>query len=32
SNQHGLIWKYYLNICRQFFHQYTKDIGFIKLD
>ncbi|XP_018877681.1 small ribosomal subunit protein uS14-like [Gorilla gorilla gorilla] len=32
SNQHNLIRKYGLNIYRQPFHQYTKDIGFIKLD
>uniref|UniRef100_A0A8D2K5D9 Small ribosomal subunit protein uS14 n=1 Tax=Theropithecus gelada TaxID=9565 RepID=A0A8D2K5D9_THEGE len=32
SNQHGLIWKYGLNMCRQCFRQYAKDIGFIKLD
>ncbi|XP_070331943.1 small ribosomal subunit protein uS14-like [Odocoileus virginianus] len=29
SNRHGLIWKYSLNMCRQCFHQYAKDIGFI---
>uniref|UniRef100_A0A452QKW3 Small ribosomal subunit protein uS14 n=1 Tax=Ursus americanus TaxID=9643 RepID=A0A452QKW3_URSAM len=32
SNQHGLIWKYGLNMCRQGFRQYAEDIGFIKLD
>ncbi|KAG3286958.1 small ribosomal subunit protein uS14 [Ictidomys tridecemlineatus] len=32
SNGHGLIRKYGLNICRQCFRQYAKDIGFIKLD
>ncbi|XP_045719658.1 small ribosomal subunit protein uS14-like [Mirounga angustirostris] len=32
SNWHGLIQKYGLNMCRQCFRQYTKDIGFIKLD
>ncbi|XP_019381373.1 PREDICTED: 40S ribosomal protein S29 [Gavialis gangeticus] len=32
SNRHSLICKYGLNMCRQCFHQYTKDIGFIKLD
>ncbi|XP_032609761.1 small ribosomal subunit protein uS14-like [Hylobates moloch] len=32
SNRHGLIRKYGLNMCRQCFHQYAKDIGFIKLD
>uniref|UniRef100_A0A8D1AQN3 Small ribosomal subunit protein uS14 n=1 Tax=Sus scrofa TaxID=9823 RepID=A0A8D1AQN3_PIG len=31
-NRHGLIRKYGLNMCRQCFRQYTKDIGFIKLD
>ncbi|XP_074140617.1 small ribosomal subunit protein uS14-like [Sminthopsis crassicaudata] len=29
---HGLILKFGLNMCRQCFRQYTKDIGFIKLD
>jgi ribosomal protein S14 len=24
--------KYHLNICRQCFHEYAKDIGFQKLD
>ncbi|XP_033039632.1 40S ribosomal protein S29-like [Trachypithecus francoisi] len=32
SNQQDLIQKYGHNMCRQCFHQYTKDIGFIKLD
>uniref|UniRef100_A0A452J4D2 Small ribosomal subunit protein uS14 n=1 Tax=Gopherus agassizii TaxID=38772 RepID=A0A452J4D2_9SAUR len=32
SNRHGLICKYGLNMCRQCFRQYAKDIGFIKLD
>nr|XP_056716279.1 40S ribosomal protein S29-like [Euleptes europaea] len=32
SNRHGLIRKYSLNMCHQCFRQYTKDIGFIKLD
>ncbi|XP_038171968.1 40S ribosomal protein S29-like [Arvicola amphibius] len=32
SNRHGLIRKYGLNICRQCFRQYAKDVGFIKLD
>ncbi|XP_044771052.1 40S ribosomal protein S29-like [Neomonachus schauinslandi] len=32
SNRHGLIQKYGLNMCRQCFRQYAKDIGFIKLD
>merc|ERR1712083_815845 len=27
SNGHGLIRKYGLNMCRQCFHQYAKDIG-----
>uniref|UniRef100_A0A8C6N3L1 Small ribosomal subunit protein uS14 n=1 Tax=Mus spicilegus TaxID=10103 RepID=A0A8C6N3L1_MUSSI len=31
-NRHGLIRKYGLNMCRQCFRQYSKDIGFIKLD
>ncbi|XP_043836952.1 40S ribosomal protein S29-like [Dromiciops gliroides] len=31
-NRHGLIHKYGLNMCCQCFHQYVKDIGFIKLD
>ncbi|XP_054514187.1 small ribosomal subunit protein uS14-like [Pan troglodytes] len=32
NNRHGLIRKYGLNMCRQCFRQYVKDIGFIKLD
>ncbi|CAN8215723.1 unnamed protein product [Coccothraustes coccothraustes] len=32
SNRHGLIRKYGLNMCRQCFRQYAKDIGFIKVD
>ncbi|XP_062948213.1 small ribosomal subunit protein uS14-like [Cynocephalus volans] len=32
SNQHSLIQKYSLSMCHQRFHQYTKDISFIKLD
>ncbi|XP_075859749.1 small ribosomal subunit protein uS14-like [Microcebus murinus] len=32
SNRHGLIRKYGLNMCRQCFCVYAKDIGFIKLD
>ncbi|XP_035292895.1 40S ribosomal protein S29-like [Cricetulus griseus] len=32
SNCHGLFQKYGLNMCRQCFRQYLKDIGFIKLD
>ncbi|XP_043845762.1 40S ribosomal protein S29-like [Dromiciops gliroides] len=32
SNGHGLIPKYSLNMCRQCFRQYVKDIGYIKLD
>ncbi|CAD7689439.1 unnamed protein product [Nyctereutes procyonoides] len=31
-DRHGLIRKYSLNMCRQCFRQYAKDIGFIKLD
>jgi len=31
NNRHGLIRKYNLNICRQCFQLYAKDIGFIKL-
>ncbi|OXB72805.1 UNVERIFIED_CONTAM: hypothetical protein H355_011329 [Colinus virginianus] len=31
SNRHGLIRKYGLNMCRQCFRQYAKDIGFIKV-
>lgn len=30
SNRHGLIRKYGLNMCRQCFRQYAKDIGFVK--
>ncbi|XRB16887.1 ribosomal protein S29 [Pseudoscourfieldia marina] len=30
NNTHGLIRKYGLNICRQCFRQYAKDIGFVK--
>ena len=32
SNRHGLIRKYNLNMCRQCFREYAKDIGFKKLD
>ncbi|XP_054322129.1 small ribosomal subunit protein uS14-like [Pongo pygmaeus] len=32
TNRHGLIRKYGLNMCCQCFRQYTKGIGFIKLD
>ncbi|TEA41357.1 hypothetical protein DBR06_SOUSAS7910027, partial [Sousa chinensis] len=32
SNRYNLIQKYSLNMCRQCFRQYGKDIGFIKLD
>ncbi|KAL7021306.1 hypothetical protein ACKWTF_011832 [Chironomus riparius] len=32
SNGHGIIRKYGLNICRQCFREYAKDIGFKKLD
>ncbi|XP_043845596.1 40S ribosomal protein S29-like [Dromiciops gliroides] len=31
-NPHSLICKYGLNMCRQCFCQYAKDISFIKLD
>ncbi|XP_054936353.1 40S ribosomal protein S29-like [Physeter macrocephalus] len=31
-NRQGLIQKYGLNMCRQCFRQYAKDIGFIKLN
>lgn len=31
SNQHGLIRKYGLNMCRQCFRVYAKDIGFTKV-
>jgi len=30
SNQWGLIRKYGLNVCRQCFREYAKDIGFTK--
>ncbi len=30
ANQHGIIRKYHLNMCRQCFRCYAKDIGFIK--
>lgn len=30
GNTHGIIRKYGLNICRQCFRQYAKDIGFVK--
>ncbi|CAM4718444.1 small ribosomal subunit protein uS14-like [Lepidochelys kempii] len=32
SNRHGPIRKYGLNMCRQCFRQYAKDISFVKLD
>ncbi|XP_054582391.1 40S ribosomal protein S29-like [Eptesicus fuscus] len=32
SIQWGLIWKRGLSMCRQCFHLYAKDIGFIKQD
>nr|BCB97888.1 40S ribosomal protein [Patiria pectinifera] len=32
GNRHGLIRKYGLNICRQCFRMYAKDIGFQKMD
>eukprot|EP00094_Tigriopus_californicus_P010988 TCALIF_10599-PA protein Name:"Similar to RpS29 40S ribosomal protein S29 (Culex quinquefasciatus)" AED:0.07 eAED:0.07 QI:0/0/0.25/0.75/0.33/0.75/4/235/136 len=32
SNGHGMIRKYGLNMCRQCFREYAKDIGFKKLD
>uniref|UniRef100_A0A3B4WE06 Small ribosomal subunit protein uS14 n=1 Tax=Seriola lalandi dorsalis TaxID=1841481 RepID=A0A3B4WE06_SERLL len=32
SNRHGLIRKYGLNMCRQCFRQYAKDIGFVKVN
>ncbi|XP_041502816.1 40S ribosomal protein S29-like [Microtus oregoni] len=32
SNRSGLIQKYGLNMGRQCFRQYAKDVGFIKLD
>lgn len=31
SNQHGLIRKYGLNMCRQCFRTYANDIGFTKV-
>ena len=31
ANQWGIIRKYNLNICRQCFREYTKDIGFVKV-
>ncbi len=31
SNQGGIIRKYSLNICRQCFREYSKDIGFVKV-
>ncbi|CAO1432779.1 unnamed protein product [Diamesa serratosioi] len=31
SNNHGLIRKYGLNLCRQCFREYAKDIGFKKV-
>lgn len=31
ANRHGLIRKYGLNMCRQCFRQYAKDIGFVKV-
>jgi small subunit ribosomal protein S29e len=31
SNQWGIIRKYNLNICRQCFREYAKDIGFVKV-
>ena len=32
SNRHGLIRKYDINMCRQCFREYSKDIGFKKLN
>nr|XP_020644153.1 40S ribosomal protein S29 [Pogona vitticeps] len=32
SNRHGLIRRHGLNMCCQCFHQYAKDMGFVKLD
>ncbi|XP_053241245.1 40S ribosomal protein S29-like [Podarcis raffonei] len=32
SNHHDLICKNGLNVCRQCFRHYAKDIGFIRLD
>ncbi|KAK3924672.1 40S ribosomal protein S29, partial [Frankliniella fusca] len=31
ANQHGLIRKYGLNLCRQCFREYANDIGFKKV-
>ena len=31
SNKWGIIRKYNLNMCRQCFREYAKDIGFIKV-
>eukprot|EP00218_Dolichomastix_sp_CCMP3274_P000823 CAMPEP_0170163570 /NCGR_PEP_ID=MMETSP0033_2-20121228/77668_1 /TAXON_ID=195969 /ORGANISM="Dolichomastix tenuilepis, Strain CCMP3274" /LENGTH=103 /DNA_ID=CAMNT_0010401209 /DNA_START=485 /DNA_END=796 /DNA_ORIENTATION=+ len=31
GSQHGIVRKYQLNICRQCFREYAKDIGFVKL-
>lgn len=31
GNHHGLIRKYGINICRQCFREYAKDIGFVKV-
>ena len=31
GNQWGIIRKYNLNICRQCFREYAKDIGFVKV-
>jgi hypothetical protein len=31
GNCHGLIRKYGLNVCRQCFREYSKDIGFVKV-
>jgi hypothetical protein len=31
ANQWGIIRKYNLNICRQCFREYAKDIGFVKV-
>eukprot|EP00640_Fibrocapsa_japonica_P008738 CAMPEP_0113942468 /NCGR_PEP_ID=MMETSP1339-20121228/8178_1 /TAXON_ID=94617 /ORGANISM="Fibrocapsa japonica" /LENGTH=56 /DNA_ID=CAMNT_0000946959 /DNA_START=110 /DNA_END=280 /DNA_ORIENTATION=+ /assembly_acc=CAM_ASM_000762 len=30
ANPHAIIRKYGMNVCRQCFQQYAKDIGFIK--
>lgn len=32
AHQHGLIRKYSMNICRQCFAMYAKDIGFTKVN